>query len=441
MTRSTRKKAVIASVSAVAVLGIAAALILPGQMKKSRPPEVKTTTAVRGDVEQWLSSTGTIRSGNIKTYAPSTGVALKEVFVEVGDRVAAGQQLAVLETSTVESAVEQAKSAYESAGESLKQMKAAKAEADGQMAALEAEIQELESEIAGLQNSSDAAQKEMQALYEQLLAQLQQGEGGSVEELSALLKAQSETSGSLTSRQVELIGKQLQKSLLESQSSQLSDAALKQLESSMEMAKSTYESAKENLDTLKKGLVADFAGIVSEVGTSSSLMSSAGITVKDDTAVYAEITLGKYDIARVQAGQKAKISVPSADFEGEVESVGAIAQISTSLTGGTTSTVTARVRIDAPDGSLLIDYECDVDVRLGSASGVVLVPVESVRTDNTGSYCYVVENGALRRTAVKTGVSSESRIEVVSGLEEGAVLAANPSGDLTDGMAVRPIAE
>lgn len=209
----------------------------------------------------------------------------------------------------------------------------------------------------------------------------------------------------------------------------------------MEMAKSSYESAKENLDTLKKGLVADFAGIVSEVGTSSSLMSSAGITVKDDTAVYAEITLGKYDIARVQAGQKAKISVPSADFEGEVESVGAIAQTSTSLTGGTTSTVTARVRIDAPDGSLLIDYECDVDVRLGSASGVVLVPVESVRTDNTGSYCYVVENGALRRTAVKTGVSSESRIEVVSGLEEGAVLAANPSGDLTDGMAVRPIAE
>ena len=124
----------------------------------------------------------------------------------------------MLETSTVESAVEQAKSAYESAGESLKQMKAAKTEADGQMAALEAEIQELESEIAGLQNSSDAAQKEMQALYEQLLAQLQQGEGGSVEELSALLKAQSETAGSLTSRQVELIGKQLQKSLLESQS-------------------------------------------------------------------------------------------------------------------------------------------------------------------------------------------------------------------------------
>ncbi len=87
-----------------------------------------------------------------------------------------------------------------------------------------------------------------------------------------------------------------------------------------------------------------------------------------------------------------------------MESVGAIAQTSTSLTGGTTSTVTARVRIDAPDGSLLIDYECDVDVRLGSASGVVLVPVESVRTDNTGSYCYVVENGALRRTAVKRGI-------------------------------------
>ncbi len=100
--------------------------------------------------------------------------------------------------------------------------------------------------------------------------------------------------------------------------SQLSDAALKQLESSVEMAKSTYESAKENLGHPEKRagcrLCRDrFGGR----GTSSSLMSSAGITVKDDTAVYAEITLGKYDIARVQAGQKAKISVPSADFEGK----------------------------------------------------------------------------------------------------------------------------
>ncbi len=441
MTRPTRKKIGIASLSVVVVLGIAAALLLPGQMKKSRPPEVKTATAVRGDVEQWLSSTGTIRSGNVKTYAPAAGVALKEVFVEVGDRVAAGQKLATLDTSTVESAVKQAKSAYESASQSLEQMKKAKAEADGQLASLEAEIQALENEIASLQNTSDAANKEMQALYEQLLAQLQQGESGSYEELSALLKDQSQTSGSLTAKQVELIGKQLQKSLLESQSSQLSDATLGQLESSVELAKSSYEMAKENLDTLEKGLVADFAGIVSEVGTSASLMSSAGITVKDDTAVYAEITLGKYDIARVKAGQKAKISVPSADFEGEVESVGAIAQTSTSLTGGTTSTVTARVWIDAPDSSLLIDYECDVDIRLGTASGAVLAPVESIRTDNTGSYCYVVENGTLRRTAVETGISSESQIEVVSGLEEGAVLAANPSGDLADGMAVRPTAE
>lgn len=441
MTRPTRKKIGIASLSVVVVLGIAAALLLPGQMKKSRPPEVKTATAVRGDVEQWLSSTGTIRSGNVKTYAPAAGVALKEVFVEVGDRVAAGQKLATLDTSTVESAVKQAKSAYESAVQSLEQMKKAKAEADGQLASLEAEIQALENEIASLQNTSDAANKEMQALYEQLIAQLQQGESGSYEELSALLKDQSQTSGSLTAKQVELIGKQLQKSLLENQSSQLSDATLGQLESSVELAKSTYETAKDNLDTLEKGLVADFAGIVSEVGTSASLMSSAGITVKDDTSVYAEITLGKYDIARVKAGQKAKISVPSADFEGEVESVGAIAQTSTSLTGGTTSTVTARVRIDAPDSSLLIDYECDVDIRLGTASGAVLAPVESIRTDNTGSYCYVVEDGTLRRTAVETGISSESQIEVVSGLEEGAVLAANPSGDLADGMAVRPTAE
>lgn len=435
-----KRKMLILSVTGVAAMGILAALIVPGQIRKNRPPEVKTATAAIGDVEQWLSATGTVRSGRVETYAPSAGVSIKETLVGVGDRVKAGQQLATLDASSMETAVKQAESTYAAAQSNLEQMKRAKADADRQLEALDQEIAALESEIAALQQDSDRSSAAMQEAYDRLLAQAQQGTG-SPDELAALMEAMSRTSGDLSAKQVELIGKQLQKSVLQSQTSSLSDASIAQMESQVELACSSYESSKETLEKLQKGLVAAFDGIVSEVGSSASLMSSAGITVKDDGDVYAQITLGKYDIPRVKAGQTATISVPGAEFTGEVESVSPIAQTSTSLTGGTTSAVTARIRIDDPSDALRIDFECDVDILIGAAEKAVLVPVESVRTDGDESYCYVVTDGKLRRTAVETGVSSELYVQILSGLSEGVAVAANPSADTTDGMAVRAKAE
>jgi hypothetical protein len=49
----------------------------------------------------------------------------------------------------------------------------------------------------------------------------------------------------------------------------------------------------------------------------------------------------------------------------------------------------------------------------------------------------LVENGRVRRVDVKTGAVGASKIEIVSGLSDGDIVAAEPSDALADGRAVR----
>ena len=63
------------------------------------------------------------------------------------------------------------------------------------------------------------------------------------------------------------------------------------------------------------------------------------------------------------------------------------------------------------------------------------LPISAVNTDVSGQVCYVVENGAAVRRDVKTGLSSDTQVEIASGISAGDEVILNPQ-DVTEGMAV-----
>ena len=71
----------------------------------------------------------------------------------------------------------------------------------------------------------------------------------------------------------------------------------------------------------------------------------------------------------------------------------------------------------------------------------LLVPVEAVNADKDGDFVYVVENNVVVRKDVVTGVSSDSYIEVVSGLEVDDQVMTEISLDIKEGMEVMAIPE
>ena len=94
-----------------------------------------------------------------------------------------------------------------------------------------------------------------------------------------------------------------------------------------------------------------------------------------------------------------------------------------------------NAQLDAPDGDIKLGLEANVVIATGEAKGVLSLPISAVNTDVSGQFCYVVENGAAVRRDVKTGLSSDTQVEIASGISAGDGVILNPQ-DVTEGMAV-----
>ena len=70
------------------------------------------------------------------------------------------------------------------------------------------------------------------------------------------------------------------------------------------------------------------------------------------------------------------------------------------------------------------------------SENALLVPVEAVNSDKNGDFVYVVENDIVVRKDVVTGVSSDTQIEIISGLKENDQVMTDISLNIEEGMEV-----
>ena len=111
---------------------------------------------------------------------------------------------------------------------------------------------------------------------------------------------------------------------------------------------------------------------------------------------------------------------------------------------GDSGSRTFRVEADLPaDTKLMIGMTADVDVVVGRRDNALLAPAGAVAHGPSlggrpgDPYVFVVENGRVRRVAVKTGAVGASKIEITSGLADGDMVVVDPPDRLADGGAVR----
>jgi membrane fusion protein, multidrug efflux system len=102
------------------------------------------------------------------------------------------------------------------------------------------------------------------------------------------------------------------------------------------------------------------------------------------------------------------------------------------------STRMAAALVTIPPGAGVLPGEA---VRAGiiadNKSGVIIAPRQSVFSDETGEYVYVVDNNVAVLHRVRTGLTSADETEIISGVEVGSILIVEGAGILSDGMKVR----
>ena len=135
--------------------------------------------------------------------------------------------------------------------------------------------------------------------------------------------------------------------------------------------------------------------------------------IKEAQETYAFIGDGKADIVNVAYGEREYISKK---LSGDILISKFLFKDSTALSDYDTGT-----------------YAC-ICIKTRGAGNVVILPVEAVKEEPSGSYAYVLQDGRQDKRKVTTGLKIAGQVEIVSGIEEGerVLLATAGLPDLND---------
>jgi RND family efflux transporter MFP subunit len=203
--------------------------------------------------------------------------------------------------------------------------------------------------------------------------------------------------------------------------------------------------ARQNVDNCV--VRAPFAGVVvskdAQPGEMVSPISAGGgytrtgiATIVDMASLEVEVDVNESYIARVAPGQKVEAvldAYPDWRIPAKVRTVIPTADRQK-------ATVKVRISFDALDPRILPDMGVKVsfleETADTAAAAAVLVPREAVRSDGNRSYAFVVKDGRVERRAVSMGRERGSDVEIVAGLRRGELVVVRSAREIRDGARV-----
>ena len=191
-----------------------------------------------------------------------------------------------------------------------------------------------------------------------------------------------------------------------------------QLRNSYDLSELSVVTAEDNLEKAYAGVGVEFDGIVTESFIKAGTMVAKGtplFSVEDSKNIRVEAGISKYDIGKIRAGQKAKIDIAGNTYTGVVTQIRRIAVANNS----DKAKVPVYIRFDEPDERVYLGLEADVTILTNEQEGTLTIPSEAYYTDDYGDYCYVIEDGVVKKTYITAGLVSDDRLEVIAGLKEG----------------------
>jgi HlyD family secretion protein len=227
--------------------------------------------------------------------------------------------------------------------------------------------------------------------------------------------------------------------------------------------------ARENLnaarDTLQKTTMrAPMTGVVTALPVEEGevavigTMNNAGtvlMTIADMSVVEAVMEVDETDVPSVKVGQRASVTIdayPNKTFSGLVTEVASSPIKRNGVAASSTEAVNfeVKIQIENPPPGIRPGFSASADIITGTRPKSLAIPIQAlVVREKPGSTpgkpldeegVYAITNGAVKFKPVKTGLSGDSSIEIVSGAKEGEQIVTGPFRalrELKDGTKVK----
>jgi HlyD family secretion protein len=385
----------------IVTVGLTAAASL--RPKPEPPLEVQTTRAVRSSVTRTVRTAGKLEPHlKVNVSANITGVLL-DLKATIGQVVKKGQYLGQIETTRYSAQVEQTRA---------------------RLAAAESDIVREEANLARMRN---------------VLQRMDEVTGNAFN-VGEREKAQTDV--------------------------RVSEAQIATLRSQVRLARASLQENQTALSwaTLRApvdGTVLSLNHRVGERIRGSDFSEDMVLVLGSMSRMDVKIEVGEHDVVHIRTGQKARIEIdalPQVSGEGDVTDIGRDAVVKNAGTDNEVINFPVWVAITNPPPGALAGMSAQVSIETETHPGVVAVPIQAVtvrpregldggtaaapaRGDKLEKIVFVLKEGKATRRRVTPGISSETHLEILEGLQEGEEVVEGPyrvlARELRDGRTVK----
>ena len=450
------------------LIGIVAVLVMffvvSSMAQGNSPMPVATMTANKGEIEQTISTSGTVTADRSKSYFAQVNAQIGTINVSAGDLVKAGDVLIAYDETALTTEMKLAElkqraeeGSYQNSVQSNNEMLGDLKEATVNLEVLEQQIADTEAYITGLENKIATKKSELQhfgALLQislldwqdqpdsdeymnlQKMVQLNNYEQNNNEEIKGW-EAELQVYNKMLSEYQEYRS-EMKSQKNSAEAGKMTSGASKELEANSQSQAIEAEEKLTALQDVAEGIRAEFDGVVTEVEVvegQSPAQGSKLLTLESIQEVSVKIAVTKYDLDKIALGQKAIVTIGGKEYEGEVAKINKMAEQNQSGA----AVVGTEIKIVNPDSDVYLGVEAKVIISTDKQTDTVIIPVGAVNVDMSGEFVYVVEDNILVKKPVITGISSDTMIQILEGIAEGDQIVTEVTTGVTEGMSVMAV--
>lgn len=369
----------------------------PADVDAQTIPTASVAPVMRGSISHTLTLAGEFQPYQVVDVHAKVSGYIKNIYVDIGDRVHAGETLAVLEVP----------------------------ELNAQLQGTIAEYARSKDEITRAQHNVARAESEYQAVHADYirLKQAAAAQPGLIAQ-QELDDAQSKDLAS--GAQVDAAKAALAAAENQSAYAKADDQRVHDLEA--------YTNVTAPLNGVIIWRYADTGALI-QAGTSSDVQSLPIVKLSQSDLLRLRLPVPEEDVRFVHVGEPVEVNVGALNrtFSGKV--VRFTRDVSTQ-----TRTMQTEIDVPNPNLTLMPGMYAYATLQLEHRNDVLTIPVTAViQNGNQATVLAVDAQGRVESRPVKLGIQSASRVEVVSGLDQGDLVITGGQSNYEQGEKVRPI--